>query len=72
MKKYFIELVLMYKCGQMENDLESLKKKFDLLTLSRYRDRSKIEDAVKVQDRLREKSGDWNGVEEIRRWREKR
>jgi len=72
MKKYFIELVLMYKCDQMENDLESLKKKFDLLTLSRYRDRSKIEDAVKVQDRLREKSGDWNGVEEIRRWREKR
>jgi len=51
----------------MENDLEALKKKFDLLTLSRPRDRSDIEEAIETQDRLREKSGDWNGVEEIRR-----
>ncbi len=56
----------------MENDVESLKKKFDLVTFSRYRDRSKIEEAIETQDRLREKSGDWNGVEEIRRWREER
>lgn len=72
MKKYFTELIIIYNCDQIENDLESLKKKFDLLTFSRYRDRSKIEDAIEVQDRLREKSGDWNGAEEIRRWREKR
>jgi len=68
----FFGFIIVDMVNQMEEDRESLKKKFDLLTLSRYRDRSKIEDAIKVQDRLREKSGDWNGVEEIRHSRKKR
>ena len=68
----FFGFIIVDMVNQMEEDRESLKKKFDLLTLSRYQDRSKIEDAIKVQDRLREKSGDWNGVEEIRHSRKKR
>ncbi len=68
----FFGFIIVDMVNQMEEDRESLKKKFDLLTLSRYRDRSKIEDAIETQDRLREKSGDWNGIEEIRRWREER
>ena len=68
----FFGFIIVDMVNQMEEDRESLEKKFDLFTLSRYRDRSKIEDAIKVQDRLREKSGDWNGVEEIRHSRKKR
>jgi hypothetical protein len=36
------------------------------------KDRSKMEEAIKTQDRIREKTGDWNGEEEIRKWRKKR
>jgi metal-responsive CopG/Arc/MetJ family transcriptional regulator len=32
--------------------------------------RQRLSDAAAVQDRLREKSGDWDGVAEIRKWRE--
>ena len=35
------------------------------------KDRSKMKEAVKTQDRIREKTGDWNGKEEIRKWRKK-
>jgi len=31
-----------------------------------------ITEAMKVQERLRKKSGKWDGVAEIRRWREAR
>ncbi|MEK6682583.1 MAG: ribbon-helix-helix protein, CopG family [Nitrospirota bacterium] len=32
--------------------------------------RERIKHAIEVQDRLRKKSGKWNGVSEIRKWRE--
>ena len=32
--------------------------------------RRKFEAAVRVQDKLREKTGKWDGVGEIRKWRE--
>ncbi|NOY64925.1 MAG: ribbon-helix-helix protein, CopG family [Nitrospirae bacterium] len=32
--------------------------------------REKTKRAMKIQDRLRKKSGKWNGVAEIRKWRE--
>jgi len=31
----------------------------------------KFENAVRIQDRLRKKGGAWDGVKEIRKWREK-
>ena len=34
--------------------------------------RLKLLEAVKAQDVLREKSGEWDGVAEIRKWREVR
>ncbi len=34
------------------------------------RRRQKMQEAMAVQDRLREKSGSWDGVAEIRKWRD--
>lgn len=31
-----------------------------------------IKEAIRVQDSLREKSGAWDGVKEVRKWRSKR
>lgn len=31
-----------------------------------------IKEAIKIQDRLRKKAGKWDGVAEIRKWREAR
>lgn len=57
---------------KMADNTDVIKDKVDLLTISRFRDRSKVEKAIEVQDRLRKKSSDWDGTEEIRRWREAR
>lgn len=32
--------------------------------------KKKLEGAVRIQDKLRKKSAKWNGVAEIRKWRE--
>lgn len=32
--------------------------------------RARIEEAMKTQDRLRKKSGSWDGVAEVRKWRD--
>ncbi len=56
----------------MTDDTNMLKKKVDLLVDSKFRDRSKVEEAIAIQDRLRKKSKDWDGVKEIRKWREAR
>ncbi len=56
----------------MTENTDVIKDKVDLLTISRFRDRSKVEKAIEVQDRLRKKSSDWDGTKEIRRWREAR
>lgn len=32
--------------------------------------KERIKDSIDTQDRLRKKSGKWDGVSEIRRWRE--
>jgi metal-responsive CopG/Arc/MetJ family transcriptional regulator len=39
--------------------------------LREERRRVKMQQAMLIQDRLREKSGTWDGVAEIRKWREK-
>ncbi|MGM0509716.1 MAG: hypothetical protein ACQESD_01125 [Thermoplasmatota archaeon] len=56
----------------MKNETNSIQDKVDLVTVSKFRDKTKVEEAIKIQDELRKKSKDWNGVEEIRRWREAR
>jgi len=39
---------------------------------AKLRDKSRLEDAISTQDRLRKKSRGWNGATEIRRWRDSR
>jgi metal-responsive CopG/Arc/MetJ family transcriptional regulator len=34
--------------------------------------RDRVSGAMEVQDRVREKAGDWAGTAELRRWRDKR
>jgi len=34
------------------------------------RRQTKMQEAMAIQDRLREKAGSWDGVAEIRKWRE--
>lgn len=36
------------------------------------RRQARMREAMAKQDRLREKSGDWDGVAEVRKWREAR
>jgi metal-responsive CopG/Arc/MetJ family transcriptional regulator len=38
--------------------------------LEEARRKKRIKQAIKTQDNLRKKSGKWNGVSEIRKWRE--
>jgi len=49
-----------------------IERRLDLLLNARLRDRDKVEKAISTQDRLREKSKGWKGVEEIRKWRDSR
>lgn len=46
--------------------------KFGTIFLMRLRLKDKLIRAVKIQDKLREKSKNWKGVSEIRKWREQR
>ena len=39
---------------------------------ARLRDKSRIENAISTQDRLRKKSKGWSGMKEIRKWRDSR
>lgn len=49
-----------------------VEKRLDLLVFAKLRDRTRLERALLTQDRLREKSKAWNGVGELRRWRDAR
>jgi len=40
------------------------------IRLEEKRRRVRIKRSIDVQDKLRKKAGKWNGVSEIRRWRE--
>jgi metal-responsive CopG/Arc/MetJ family transcriptional regulator len=40
--------------------------------LEEERRRARLEKAVAVQDQLRQKAGSWDGVAEVRKWRERR
>lgn len=54
------------------NALEIIKKRLEMLTYARLRDKDRIKHAILVQDRLRRKSKAWSGADEIRKWRNQR
>jgi len=49
-----------------------VEKRLEIIVGARLRDRKRIENAILIQDRQREKSKGWNGAKEIRRWRDSR
>jgi predicted RNA-binding protein associated with RNAse of E/G family len=54
------------------DEIKLAQRRFELITVARYRDKSKIKSAMKIQDELRNKSKGvkWNSTEELRKWRE--
>ena len=54
------------------DELTVVEKRLDLLVCAKLRDRTKLERALVTQDRLREKSKAWDGVKELRKWRDSR
>ncbi len=55
------------------NGLKTYLKRFELITVARFRDKAKIKRAMETQDKIREKTkGDKSLTEEIRKWRDAR
>ncbi len=51
-------------------DISIVQKRLKILWSTRFTDRTEVEEAVRIQERLSKKSPEgWNGTEEIRRWR---
>ena len=49
------------------NGFNIFQKRLELMIGVRFREESKVEEAVKVQDIIRSKIGFWNGSKEVRR-----
>jgi hypothetical protein len=57
--------------GKVE-DISIVQKRLEILWSTRFIDRTEIEEAVKIQERLSKKSPKgWSGTEEIRKWRDR-
>jgi hypothetical protein len=54
------------------NKINMMEKRLEVIVGARLRDRTRIENAISTQDRLRKKSKGWNGAKEIRKWRDAR
>jgi len=52
--------------------IEGIRKKLKLILAGRLRRKKNIIGAINTQDLLSEKSGDWSGEDEIKKWREMR
>jgi hypothetical protein len=54
------------------DELKIIQKRFELITLARLRDKTKIKKAMEIQDELRKKTKGikWNSTEELRKWRD--
>jgi hypothetical protein len=54
------------------DELKIIQKRFELMTLARLRDKTKIKKAMEIQDELRKKTKGikWNSTEELRKWRD--
>jgi len=57
--------------NEME-DISIIQKRLKILFSHTIENRYKIKDAIKIQDKLRKKSGKWNATEFIRRDRDER
>jgi len=53
-----------------KDTIATLEKRMAILTGAGLRDRRRIMEAIQVQDKLRQKSKRWDGVAEIRKWRD--
>jgi hypothetical protein len=53
-------------------EIKAIEKRLEVIVGARLRDRTRIENAILTQDRLRKKSKGWNGGKEVRKWRESR
>lgn len=51
---------------------DTIEKRLEIILGARVRDKDRMIHAIEVQDRLRGKSKDWKGAEEIRKWRKQR
>ena len=52
--------------------LNVMEKRLEVIVGARLRNRTRIENAISTQDRLRKKSKGWSGAKEIRKWRDSR
>lgn len=52
--------------------VSTVERRFGIIVGARLRDKSRIENAISTQDRLRKKSKGWRGMKEIRKWRDSR
>ena len=57
--------------SEKREDISIVQKRLEILWSTRFTDRTEVEETVRIQERLSEKSpDDWNGTEEIRKWRD--
>lgn len=56
------------------DEIKLIRRRFELMTVSRYRDKSKMRKAMEIQDVLRRGSrkSDWDSTKELRKWRDAR
>lgn len=56
------------------DEIKLIQRRFELITVARYRDKSRMKRAMEVQDKLREKSKGfkWDSTKELRKWRDSR
>ena len=52
--------------------LDTIERRLEIMFGARVRDKDRMMHAIETQDKLREKSRDWKGTEEIRKWRNQR
>lgn len=56
---------------QIDN-LELFQKRMEIIVGARLRLDDRIQKAVSLQDKIRQKVKHWHGAEEIRKWRERK
>jgi len=65
------QMELQKPLGQME--YKTIMHRFEYVAVHRLKDKTRMESAMKIQDRIREKTkGGKSLTDEIRRWRDKR
>jgi len=53
-------------------DISIVQKRLEILWSTRFKDRTGVEEAIRIQERLSKKSAEgWSGAKETRKWRER-